>query len=184
MKNVFTVAIDDNGEIVFDCPEGLCLSEDDAHKNPVGFCRDLQRTIASLVKILWKNKDTRVSTMIRSLSMAEICAGEQPYLQTEELWEVMSMSFLPFMEEFTLKEKRKYTEKLPEIVRPSHMEAPLDLEDDEYFEDFDPWPYSDGIDDLTEQLEMMEIAERMAREGADVFPAKKPRSGGKRKKAN
>lgn len=76
--------------------------------SPKKFDKVLKGLIRKIVKILWGDKNTGISKLIRTLSMAEICACAEPYSHAEEFWSTMMFSLIPRIENYARDEKRKY----------------------------------------------------------------------------
>ncbi len=108
MKNLLQVFINDEGELDF-----LAENEDwldgkwsqDNLKQSMAFFNSI---LSKMVDRIWGESDTCVSKVIRLLSMAEMCACSEPYVQAEEFWSMMMFDFIPYIEKYADSLKTKF----------------------------------------------------------------------------
>ncbi len=107
MKQLLEIVIQDDGTL-----DLKCHNEELANKilsqKPKVYEKQLKSMIAKMVKIIWGEKNTGISKLVRFLSMAEMCACAEPYSQAEEFWSVMMFSLIPHLEDYAKQEKQKY----------------------------------------------------------------------------
>ena len=117
MKQLLELVIMDDGTLDLKCHNEE-LANNYFSKKPKVFDKQLKRLISKMVKIMWGEKKTGISRLIRVLSMAEMCAGAEPYVQAEEFWSNMMFSLIPRVESFANGEKRKYSDYCGAKERP------------------------------------------------------------------
>lgn len=107
MKQLLELVIQDDGTLDLKCHNEE-LANKVLSKKPKVYEKQLKSMISKMVKIMWGDKNTGMSRLIRFLSMTEICACAEPYSQAEEFWSMMMFSLIPLLEDYLKKEKQKY----------------------------------------------------------------------------
>ena len=108
MKTLLEVFVNDEGKLDLRFDNESYLDERfslrDLKKSQVFFRESLSR----LIDLMWKDRNTCISKVIRLLSMLEICACAEPYAQAEEFWAMMMFDCIPSTEKFADSLKQKY----------------------------------------------------------------------------
>lgn len=107
MKQLLEIVIQDDGTLDLKCHNEE-LSDKVLSKKPKVYEKQMKNMISKMVKIMWGDKNTGMSKLIRFLGMAEMCACAEPYSQAEEFWSVMMFNLIPRIEDFAKQEKQKY----------------------------------------------------------------------------
>lgn len=107
MKQLLEIVIQDDGTLDLRCHNEELADKVLSHK-PKVYEKQLKSMIAKMVKIIWGEKNTGLSKLVRFLSMAEMCACAEPYSQAEEFWSIMMFSLIPRIEDYAKQEKQKY----------------------------------------------------------------------------
>ena len=107
MKQLLELVIQDDGTLDLKCHNEE-LADKVLSKKPKVYKKQMKNMISKMVKIMWGDKNTGMSKLIRFLSMTEMCACAEPYSQAEELWSTMMFSLIPLLEDYLKQEKQKY----------------------------------------------------------------------------
>ena len=84
-----------------------------------GNSEKLFREVASkMVGLMWGDRNTCMSKVIRLLSMAEVCCCAAPYEQAEDFWSTMMFSCIPESEKYLNPLKSFYGFNPKTVVRP------------------------------------------------------------------
>lgn len=120
MKQLLELVLQDDGTLDIKCPNEK-LANKVLSKKPKEFDRQMKEMISKMTKLIWGEKSTGVTKLIRFISMAEMCACAEPYSQAEEFWGNMMFSLIPRLENYCKKEKRKYAKYSGASQRPINM---------------------------------------------------------------
>lgn len=95
-KKLIEISIDENGKFLFETNSD-CLGVGDfkLSMSESEFLKKLDPLVESLFVEYFKNKNERLSRIVKLLTVADICADAQPYNNIEELWHVMMHIHLP-----------------------------------------------------------------------------------------
>lgn len=111
MKTLLNVQMDENGELTLVADYNVPDDEASALKM-------MEAAMRSLIMQIWKERNTKLSRIIRLLSMAEIAACAEPYSQAEELWTTLMYSFIPHSELICNPLKEQYGFDPKGVTRP------------------------------------------------------------------
>lgn len=108
MKTLLEVFVNDEGKLDLRFDNESYLDERfslrDLKQSQIFFRESLSR----LIDLMWKDRNTCISKVIRLLSMLEMCACAEPYAQAEDFWAMMMFDCIPATEEFADSLKQKY----------------------------------------------------------------------------
>ena len=106
----------DEGDLVYRCDNERFLDEHFSPDDLKEARRFFRKSLSRLIDLMWKDRNTCFSKVIRLLSMLEICACAEPYAQAEEFWSFMMFDCIPSNEKFadSLKEKYGYVPETKE----------------------------------------------------------------------
>ena len=108
MKTLLEVFINDEGKLDLRFENESYLDEkfslDDLKQSRCFF----QESLSRMIDLMWKERNTGISKLIRFLSMIEMCACAQPYAQAEEFWAMMMFDCIPSTEKYADSLKKKY----------------------------------------------------------------------------
>jgi len=113
MRKYLEVLVDEDGKFHFSTEEPFSQTP-----SPKEFARNFKRLMQDMTEFMWRNKDQKVSQAIRSLAMAEILGGAQPYEMAEEFWSMMMFDVIPLFEKEAAAIKKPYGLNDPLVTRP------------------------------------------------------------------
>ena len=125
MKKILEVVLDDDGKMKFKSEYQYFIREEELNCSPRMQKQVIKKmdeifmtAIEGFVDCLWKDNNHEIYPIVRVLSMAEMMSCVQPYQQAEDFWNNMMFHFIPRMEGFATKLKKKYGYDDSEVVRP------------------------------------------------------------------
>lgn len=129
MKKFLEVLVDDDGAMHFSTDVSLDSDLKDMMNHPEKMEKLVRRGTKGIVDNCWKDKDPRVNSAIRILSICEMMSCAEPYEQVEDFWFSMMHEVIPFFEAYSDKLKRPYgydpSKKMrPKVFNPAGMFFP------------------------------------------------------------
>lgn len=108
METLLEVFINDDGNLDLRSGNEQFLNENIQFNDLKKSERFFRKVLSLMVDRMWREKNTCISKVIRLLSMAEMCACAEPYMQAEEFWSTMMFNFIPQHEKYADSLKVKY----------------------------------------------------------------------------
>lgn len=102
------MVIDEDGQIDIQTDNEQLFDQFFQQKSLEKSKKFFRRTLKTVIEKIWKEKNTCFSKVIRLLSMVEICASAEPYMQAEDLWYTLMFKTIPETENLADTLKKPY----------------------------------------------------------------------------